>query len=62
MPFDYEISVYSVLDGHPTIKYLDVALIHVRNTKNNYTRADRMRAGRWALVNLGDPRKSLFKK
>ena len=45
LPFDYEISMYSVLDGHPTIKYLDVALTHVRPMKTNYTRADRMRAG-----------------
>lgn len=45
LPFDYEISIYSVLDGHPTIKYLDVTLTHARPMKINYTRADRMRTG-----------------
>ena len=45
LQFDYEISMYSVLDGHPTIKYSDITLTHARPMKTNYTHADRMRAG-----------------
>lgn len=43
--FDYEISIYSVLDGYPTIRYTDIPMTLARPTKISYTRAERMRAG-----------------
>ena len=44
-PFDYEIAMYSVLDGHPTVKYSDISLTYTRPSGAGFTRADRMRAG-----------------